>query len=145
MKLKNYNVFSAIIEYRVIITLIFITNILVFFLTKNSNYSLLFSIVAQIIFFIILTVNNMSSFLNVRNYIMNNESKINDKYQIRTSFGYNFYFKDFTSKDIEKLIDSIVRDDFVRCYIFPIKMGMLIIVTFTIFILISLLDRVFAM
>ena len=106
---------------------------------------MLFNIVAQIIFFISLIINNIHNFSNVRNYIVNNESEINDKYQIRKSFEYNFYFRNFTSKDIEKLIDSRVGDDFIRCYIFPEKMGMLVIVSFTIFILISLLDRFFNM
>lgn len=139
MNLKNYNIFSAINEFKVIITLVFITGGIVYRITDKRDYILIYAVIVQVLFIVLLVYSDVNNFLKVRNYIKQNEQEINNKYQINTGFGYINFFRNFSENDINRLLSSPVKKEFSKCYIFPIKVMMSFIITVCIFILVSLL------
>ncbi len=139
MSLKNYNIYSAFSEYRIALTLLYFFGILLYKITNNKNYSLIYFVSVLFVFILLLFLRDFKKFQIVRQYIVQNEHSLNDKYQFEKGFGYNSYYRNLNTIEIDKLLDSKVALEFKDCYKFPVKIQMIFILTIISFIVIALI------
>jgi hypothetical protein len=111
----KYNIIHAFVNHKWPLLGLFLLCGITLLLTKNSNIALLVAAIYQCVFLFYLLASTTQAFKVVRDYIAKNEPEINKRYRIQTGFGYNSYFRNFSTEDYEKLCASSVNREFKVC------------------------------
>lgn len=116
-------------EYIGIVFSMLFIGIFIYSYYGNKDYLINYITIFKILFFFCLFIKDLKSFSIVRDYIRENEQAINKKYQLDVGIGYNNFFRNFTEPEISILLNSKVKDNFIVCYKFPIKILMIFLIT----------------
>lgn len=138
MSLKKYNVLTAVRENKFVILILLLVGNIIGAYTPNKDLVLIYGVGVILILVMYFTKTNYQSFRNVRNYIALNEQEINNKYGIKKGIGYVNYYRNFSDSDIDKMLNTPVKEDFIKCYKYPIKLALSFLILILIFIIASI-------
>ena len=140
MKLNNYNVLHAIYESKTILFITYIIGFLLYKITSNKDYVLFYLVLFFIGYTIKITININKKFETVKNYILQYEKSFNSFHQIDNRFGYSYNFSGFRDFEIENMLKSKVKLEFIDCYKYHFKLIMVFVLMFISFLFIGLIN-----
>lgn len=139
MNLKSYNIYSAIAENKITITILILIGVLIGIYSQNKNLIQIYGVVVTISLVIYFTQKDLKSFNVTRDYIVLNEPEINTKYEIKRGLGYINFYRNFSDNEIDKMLKTPIKEDFIKCYKYPIKLGMSFLFLLLTFVVVSLI------